>query len=106
MTSFTCSILICYLDISDLDDVLESVKDIADEWVSLGLKLGILYPTLRKIDDEERGRIERCKREMLAAWLQGEDNAKEQTWSTLVDALEKIDKTTLAKEIREKWQTY
>ena len=82
--------------------MLESVKDIADEWVALGLKLGILYPTLRKIDEEQRGRIERCKREMLAAWLQGEDNAKEQTWSTLAVALEKIDKITLAREIREK----
>ena len=71
--------------------MLESVKDIADEWVALGLKLGILYPTLRKIDEEQRGRIERCKREMLAAWLQGEDNAKEQTWSTLAIALGKID---------------
>ena len=80
--------------------MLESVKDITDEWVSLGLKLGILYPTLRKIDDEQRGRIERCKREMLAAWLQGEDNAKEQTWSTLAVALGKIDKITLSEKIK------
>ena len=28
-----------------------------------------------------------AREEMLAAWLQGEDNAKEQTWSTLVDAV-------------------
>ena len=28
---------------------------------------------------------------MLVAWLQGEDNAKKQTWSTLVDAVDKID---------------
>ena len=51
--------------------------------MALDLTLGILHPMLKKIDDEQRGHIERCKREMLAAWLQGEDNinAKEQTWS-------------------------
>ena len=77
-------------DTSDLDDVVESVKGLND-WRRLGDKLGIDYNTLEKIDEEQRGRIERCKREMLAAWLQGEDNAKEQTWSTLVDAVDKID---------------
>ena len=80
----------CHINISDLDDVVESVKGLND-WRRLGDKLGINYNTLEKIDEEQRGRIERCKREMLAAWLQGEDNAKEQTWSTLVDAVDKID---------------
>ena len=79
-----------YVDLSDLDDIQESIKGVVD-WTNLGLKLGIHYSTLQKIDEEQRGRIERCKREMLAAWLQGEDNAKEQTWSTLVDTLEMMD---------------
>ena len=87
------------LDISDLDDVLESVKDVVD-WMDLGLKLGILYPTMRKIEEEQRGRVERCKREMMAAWLQGEDNAKEQTWSTLMDALKRMDRLDLAENIQ------
>ena len=59
--------------------------------MELGLKLGIQYPTLKKIEEERRGRIEACKMEMLAAWLQGDDNAKEQTWSTLVDTLRSMD---------------
>ena len=74
----------------DLSDVLESVKEVID-WKELGLQLGIEYSTLEEIEEEQRGRVRRCRREMLAAWLQGEDNAKEQTWSTLVDAVDKID---------------
>ena len=90
-------------DTSDLDDVVESVKKLND-WKSLGDKLGIDYNTLEKIDEEQRGRIERCKREMLAAWLQGEDNAKEQTWSTLVDAVGKID-SALSERIKQQMIT-
>ena len=90
----------CYpLDISDLDCVLDTVKEIID-WKDLGLKLGLYYHTLEIIDEEQRGRIQRCKREMLAAWLQGEDDAKEQTWSTLVNTVEKIN-PMLAEKVRQ-----
>ena len=86
--------------ISNLDEVLESVEEIVD-WMKLGLKLGVKYPTLEKIEEEQRGcvQIERCKRKMLAAWLRGGDNAREQTWSTLVDALKRMDKISLAEKI-------
>ena len=87
------------IDITDLDDVLESVKEIVD-WKELGLKLGLHYDTLEEIDDEQRGRIRRCRREMLAAWLRGEDSAKEQTWSSLVDAIDKINKA-LSEKIKQ-----
>ena len=78
------------LDISRLVDVHESVNEIVD-WKELGLHLGLLWHTLRSIEEEQRGNVRKCRVEMLAAWLRGEDNAKEQTWSTLVDAVEKID---------------
>ena len=87
------------LDLSDLDAVQESVKEIID-WKELGLKLGICYDTLEEIEEEQRGRIKKCRREMLAAWLRGEDNAKEQTWSTLVDAVDKID-SALSERIKQ-----
>ena len=38
---------------------------------------------------------------MLAAWLQGEDNSKDRTWSTLVDALHGMDNHLLADKIRQ-----
>ena len=53
--------------------------------------LGLLWHTLKSIEEEQHGRVEKCRMEMLAVWLQGKDNAKEQTWSTLVDAVGRID---------------
>ena len=66
--------------------------------MGLGLKLGLLYPTLEKIESD-LNRVVKCKREMLAAWLRGEDNSKDSTWSTIVDALHGMDKHLLANDI-------
>ena len=54
-----------------------------------------------ELDHKERGCIESCKRalEMIAAWLRGDDNAREQTWSTLVDALKSIDQNSRKNEL-------
>ena len=58
---------------NDLCDVLAVIRDLND-WKDLGLQLGLLYSTLKKIDLEERGIINSCKIEMLSAWLQQQDN--------------------------------
>ena len=47
-------------------------------------------------------RVDKCKREMLAAWLRGEDNSKDRTWSTIVDALHGMDKHLLANDISQR----
>ena len=67
--------------------------------MGLGLRLGLLYPTLKKIESDLMNRVDKCKREMLAAWLQGEDNSKDRTWSTIVDALHGINHHSLADDI-------
>ena len=87
-------------DISDLCNILELVYEVVD-WMTLGLKLGVKYSTLEKIEDEQRG-CDRSKRKMLAAWLRGDD-IEEQTWSTLVDALKRMDKKDLAGKIEQKF---
>ena len=66
--------------------------------MGLGLRLGLLYSTLKKIE-EDLNRVDKCKREMLAAWLQGEDNSKDRTWSTLVDAAHQMNNHSLADDI-------
>ena len=48
------------------------LRDLID-WQSLGLELGMLYPTLGIIE-KKRGVIDKCKTKMLAAWLQQQDN--------------------------------
>ena len=69
--------------------------------MDLGLRLGLWHPTLRKIE-EDLNRVDKCKREMLAAWLRGEDNSKDSTWSTIVDALHGMDKHLLANDISQR----
>ena len=66
--------------------------------MGLGLRLGLFYSTLKKIESD-LNRVDKCKREMLAAWLQGEDNSKDRTWSTIVDVVRQINHHSLANDI-------
>lgn len=90
------------MNISNLDEVQTSVQDIVTDWKDLGLKLGLIHPTIEKINQENRGVINDCKREILAAWLKGEDNTKRRRWSTLVDALQELNEYDLAERIKVK----
>ena len=68
--------------------------------MGLGLRLGLLFSTLQKIEADPRLiTVDKRKREMLAAWLQGEDNSKDRTWSTIVDAVRQINHHSLADDI-------
>ena len=66
--------------------------------MGLGLRLGLLYSTLQKIESD-LNRVDKRKREMLAAWLQGEDKSKDRTWSTIVDAVRQMNNHSLADDI-------
>lgn len=86
--------------IADLDEVNTSLKSV-NKWKDLGLKLGLQYHTLEKIELDRRGMVEECKREMLASWLQKvDDTVREPSWTALVEALNFIKETTLAEEIK------
>ena len=79
----------------------KSLKNLID-WQSLGLELGLLYPSLKRIEKEQRGDIDGCMREMLAAWLQQQDNVANKgapSWSVLQTALRGIGENELASEI-------
>ena len=72
------------------------------DWQSLGLALGLLYPTLKRIKKEQHGDINDCIMEMLAAWLQQHDNVPQKglpSWSVLKTALEEIEEIQLASKI-------
>ena len=90
------------MNICNLDEVQTSVQDIVIDWKDLGLKLGLVHPTIEKINQENRGVINDCIREILAAWLKKEDNAKRRRWSTLVDALQELNEYDLAERIKVK----
>ena len=78
-----------------------TLKGVCD-WKALGLELGLLYPTLQRIDVDHHGIIEICKIEMLAAWLQQQDDVCHMgipSWSVLQRALRCIGENELATQI-------
>ena len=57
------------------------------EWFNLGMYLGVKYFALKKIEKEQMGQVEACKREMLAEWLSNSDDPTKQQ---LIKALWRI----------------
>ena len=93
--------LYTHVGINDLFDVKMALKNLND-WQSLGLALGLLYPTLKKIDEDQRGKTDKCVMEMIAAWLEKKDNVANKgvpSWLVLQEALRKIDENDLADKI-------
>ena len=85
----------------EITKIKMSLRKVLD-WKTLGLELGLLYPTLDRIEVEQHGMIDKCKTKMLAAWLQKEDNVSQYgvpSWSTLQTALRNIGEDKLVSEI-------
>ena len=59
--------------IDDLSQVNMFLKNF-NNWQSLGLEIEIFYSTLKRIEEEQHGVIDKCRTEMLAAWLQLDNN--------------------------------
>ena len=86
---------------NDLCDVLDMINDL-NNWKQLGLQLGLLYSSLKRIDLEERGIVTSCQIEMLSAWLQQQDNVKQRgvpSWSVLRAALQRMGEHETADRI-------
>ena len=82
--SMSCIIL---SDITSLKDVYEYVFDLdVSQFKQLGLQLGLLLPTLKRIADCTKP--EDYGMEVMNEWLKQADNAKP-TWNNLAIALDK-----------------
>ena len=68
-----------------------------EDIIELGEALGLYYPHLRKMD--------RLLKDMVAAWLNREDNvlsaSGDPSWASLIKALQDIDQQGIAKKIAE-----
>ena len=91
-------LVLLYTDIADLFKVKMTLKNVIN-WMDLGLALGVLYPTLQKIDSEKHGKVDDCMREMLAAWLKQQDDVDTPSWSVLKTALRNIGENKIANTI-------
>ena len=93
--------LLFYTGIADLFQVKQCLKDVV-HWKDLGLALGLFFPTLQKIDTAQRGVVNACMQEMLAAWLNKQDNVAKvgtPSWHTLKTALVNIGEKAVADSI-------
>ena len=85
-------------DLVKVKNALERVND----WQSLGLELGLFYPRLDAIGKNNRGQIVECKTEMIAAWLNKQDNVLQvgaPSWSVLKPALKGIGEIAVADQL-------
>jgi hypothetical protein len=77
------------LTIHDLETVLNVLWDARAKWKDIGRGIGVDAGTLDAMTGTD---VNQCLRETLSHWLRGvykpgEQNSKQRTWSTLVDAL-------------------
>ena len=89
-----------FTGIRDLGTVFFATTDV-NQWLSLGLALGLHYPTLEKIEADKE-KVDDRRRQMLVAWLQQKDDVITDalpTWNTLVSALRKIKENVVADKI-------
>ena len=80
-----------------LNEILPYVRNIGDEDLRrLGLALGLLYPTLR--------RMQNLPEDLIFAWLNREGNvlqeSGEPTFESLAIAMEKIEQKGMAVDVR------
>ena len=87
--------LLLYTGIDDLAEITTALEDV-NNWLPLGLQLGLRYKTLERIGENKRENIDKCKTEMLVAWLQQQANP---CCADLKEALKKIGQNRVASEI-------
>ena len=89
----------------DVDDDLSEVMSLLhhfNDWMGLGVQLGLKYSTLESIEIDHNSKIGRCKMQMLVAWLKQKDNVSQYgvpSLSVLKAALKKIGENELANKI-------
>ena len=93
--------IIILSEIADLKDVIKYVFELdVSQFKQLGLQLGLLWSTLKRIAD--RTEAEDYGMEVIAEWLKQVDNVKP-TWNNLAKGLDEktVEGCIQAKQIRE-----
>ena len=74
--------------------------EVTTEWYSLGLELDLTKDTLDIIEKDNSRDSETCKRKMFSKWL---SSNKDPDYTSLVDALVKLDKKAVADDVSQKF---
>ena len=72
------------------------------KWDDLGLRLGLLQPTLEAIERNNHGDVSRCLTRCLSQWLRRADNVDSKggaTYDSLSTALRSMNEVAVADEL-------
>ena len=87
----------------NIETLSRELTDISgSEWFNLGVQLGVKDATLRDIETNHKGDVQRCKTEMLRVWLQ---SGPTNPWKRLATILENMGRKVLAQSILEQYNT-
>jgi hypothetical protein len=101
-----------YLDETDMNEIIDTLEEFhftKSDWITLGLKLGLYYPTLQDIDQQNRGKLDDCLREALKLWLNKGENVMNMggpKWTSLAAAIRKTGNNALAMRIEHKYKLF
>ena len=82
-----------------LKQLKKALKSVSD-WHSLGIYLDLKTHQLNTIEKNHHGDDERCRTEMLNAWL---NSTATPTWEAIVEALGEIEQGRVADDIQRKY---
>ena len=76
-----------FIGINDLYEVYQECKQLSAKWDMIGLNLGVAPTTIAIINRDNPNSCERCMYQMLAKWLQRENETCVPTWRNFSRAL-------------------
>ena len=80
------------VDETHAQHILPAIKDLVTEWKIVATYLGLSSAEVSTIDEQSRGNVAQCRREMIITWLKKPDPTRE----ALVDALKDAGKNDIA----------
>ena len=90
-----------FIGINDLNEIVPECKQLSANWDMIGLNLGVTSATIETIKRDNPNSSERCMSQMLAKWLQRENEKCVPSWKSLCQALCNVDRS-IAKQIAQK----
>ena len=84
-----------------IKSLMHQLEDIVRRWHQLGMELSLPTSKLEEIEVNNPGHVLRCKRLMLQEWERRP--TLKPSWSSLVDALRKMNENTIADKISQQF---
>ena len=85
----------------DLHLLVQHLEPVQDDWFSLGLYLSVELDMIHEIEAESSD-VKVCQEKLLKFWIIQNPSG---SWEDIITALNKLGKTELEKNLREKFTT-